>query len=225
VWSYEGFDVHPVKFRVQLKWHTILWKRRWTWPLYASWGLQNNWRTMNSSRKTLYSWGITCWKRNDKHVSEYSVIRNELHAYSSDCFHSAIKSPDTSHIHIRYTSVYHTSTLCLILVPREVTRLKSIFSKFPLSNRHEEARSVMWKKRLGEAKEVTHVRCYQEIRAGRKIDLIYHVTFKISPLPNPRVYRERSNSSCSKSSCRVKSIYSIFRFKFSRESRMEELRR
>jgi hypothetical protein len=34
------------------------------------------------------------------------------------------------------------------------------------------------KKRSVENKEMTHVRCYQQIRTGRKIDLIYHVTFK-----------------------------------------------
>lgn len=65
------------------------------------------------------------------------------------------------------------------------------------------------KKRLVEAKEVTHVRCYQEIRAGKN-GLIYHVTFKISPLPKPRVCRERNNSSCSKSSCRVKKYTQYF---------------
>jgi hypothetical protein len=180
---------------------------------------------MNSSRKALYSRGIIFGKKMIKHFSEHSVIRNELQAYSSYFLYSAVKWRDTSHMPIKYTSVYYTSTSYLLLVSREVPRFKSIFSKFPRSNRHEEARSVMRrKKRLVEAKDVTHVRCYQEIRAGRKIDLIYHVTFKISPLPNPRVYRERNNSSCSKSPCRVKSIYNIFRFKFSRETRMEESR-
>ena len=33
-----------------------------------------------------------------KHVSEHSVIRNELHAYSFDCLLSAVKWRDISHI-------------------------------------------------------------------------------------------------------------------------------